>query len=392
MRSETNTPMVSVIIPNYNHARYLRRRIESVLGQTYQDFEVILLDDCSTDQSREILESYANHPKVRCEFNAQNSGTVFKQWNKGVRMARGRYIWIAESDDYADIGYLARMVPILGEQAEVAFAYCRSWRVTEDDQLNGFADAEFDRLDSNHWAADFVVDGVQELRRFFTVSDPVSNTSAAIFRKDVYNAIGQADEGFAMCSDYKVWAEMALKGKVAYIAKPLNFYRSHSENVRTRTETGALGVAEYFHVMLWIVDRVAPTNTIQQKALIDKVLSVRPIVLSPLERIEAAKQALTCIAEWNLRNNSHISIEAMRAYFMDWDFALVGNEFAICPPSRWRFFLHRSRFYRHYFSRMGWGPKLTNFMRLLGSPVVGYRRRHLPEQVYARVIRTLKGE
>ena len=392
MRTEANTPMVSVIVPNYNHARYLRRRIESVLGQTYQDFEVILLDDCSTDQSREILESYANHPKVRTAFNTQNSGSVFKQWNKGVRMARGGFIWIAESDDYADIGYLARMVPILDEQAEVTFAYCRSWRVTEDDQLNGFADAEFDRLDSSHWAADFVVDGVQELRRFFTVCDPISNTSAVIFRKDVYNAIGQADEGFAMCSDYKVWAEMALKGKVAYIAEPLNFYRSHSENVRTRTETGALGVAEYFCVMLWIVDWVAPTNTILQKALIDKILSVRPIALSPLERIETAKQALSCIAEWNLRSNPHILNETMRAYFMDWDFALVGNEFAICPPSRWRFFLHRCRFYHHYFSRMGWRLKLTNFVRLLGAPIVGYRRRHVPEQVYARVIRMLEGE
>src|SRR5215469_12732659 len=102
-------PTVSVIVPNYNHARYLRQRIESVLGQKYQDFEVILLDDCSTDNSREILESYRNDPKVRVVFNATNSGNVFKQWNKGVRMAGGRYVWIAESDDYADAGFLSRL-------------------------------------------------------------------------------------------------------------------------------------------------------------------------------------------------------------------------------------------------------------------------------------------
>src|SRR4029077_6307893 len=142
---------------NYNHARYLRRRIESVLGQTYEDFEVILLDDCSTDQSREILGSFANHPKIRCEFNTQNSGSVFRQWNKGVRMARGRYIWIAESDDYADPGFLAQMVPILDGQREVTLAYCRSIRVGEDDQHFGFADSDFDRLDPNHWATDFIV-------------------------------------------------------------------------------------------------------------------------------------------------------------------------------------------------------------------------------------------
>src|SRR5260370_20691240 len=98
----SNMPTVSVIIPNYNHARYLRQRIESVLRQTYQDFEVILLDDCSTDDSRSILSSYAGDSRVRMEFNEVNSGSTFKQWNKGVRLARVEYVWIAESDDYAD--------------------------------------------------------------------------------------------------------------------------------------------------------------------------------------------------------------------------------------------------------------------------------------------------
>src|SRR5438034_11203510 len=86
---------VSVIIPNYNHARYLRKRIESVLTQTYQDFEVILLDDCSTDESRSIIGEYRIDPRVRIELNEQNSGNTFKQWNKGVGLARGTYVWIA---------------------------------------------------------------------------------------------------------------------------------------------------------------------------------------------------------------------------------------------------------------------------------------------------------
>jgi glycosyltransferase involved in cell wall biosynthesis len=76
-------PKVSVIIPNYNHARYLRGRIESVLRQTYRDFEVILLDDCSTDDSRSILGEYVKDPRVRIDFNEVNSGSTFKQWNKG---------------------------------------------------------------------------------------------------------------------------------------------------------------------------------------------------------------------------------------------------------------------------------------------------------------------
>jgi len=91
-------PAVSVIVPNYNHARFLRRRVETILAQTFQDFELILLDDCSTDDSRSVLRQYSSDPRVRLEFNEVNSGSTFKQWNKGVRLAQGKYIWIAESD------------------------------------------------------------------------------------------------------------------------------------------------------------------------------------------------------------------------------------------------------------------------------------------------------
>src|SRR3982074_3559077 len=95
-------PKVSVVIPNYNHARFLRRRIERVLNQTFQDFDVILLDDCSTDESRSILREYAADPRVRIEFNGKNSGNTFKQRSKGGRLARGSHICVAEDGDYAD--------------------------------------------------------------------------------------------------------------------------------------------------------------------------------------------------------------------------------------------------------------------------------------------------
>ena len=71
-------PKVSIVVPNYNHARFLRRRVESVLRQTFQDFEVILLDDGSTDDSESILSQYGGDPRVRIEFNEVNSGSTFK--------------------------------------------------------------------------------------------------------------------------------------------------------------------------------------------------------------------------------------------------------------------------------------------------------------------------
>lgn len=103
--------LVSVIIPNYNHAAYLRQRIDSVLSQSFDDFELILLDDCSTDNSREVLESYWQHPKLsHLIYNETNSGSVFRQWQKGIDLAKGEFIWIAESDDYAHPQFLEKLL------------------------------------------------------------------------------------------------------------------------------------------------------------------------------------------------------------------------------------------------------------------------------------------
>ena len=95
-------PFVSVIIPNYNHAAYLDERIQSVLKQTYQNFELIILDDCSPDNgaSRDVIEKYRDNPHV-CHiiYNEANSGFTFKQWHKGMELEKGELIRIAESDD-----------------------------------------------------------------------------------------------------------------------------------------------------------------------------------------------------------------------------------------------------------------------------------------------------
>ena len=94
--------MVSVIIPNYNHAPFLKERIDSVLNQTYDNFEVIILDDKSTDNSKEVIANYRGHSKIsHIVYNEENSGSTFKQWQKGFSLAKGDYIWIAESDDVA---------------------------------------------------------------------------------------------------------------------------------------------------------------------------------------------------------------------------------------------------------------------------------------------------
>ena len=313
-------PKISVIVPNYNHARYLRKRMDSVLGQTSQDFEVILLDDCSTDESRSILCEYGCDPRVRLEFNEVNSGSTFKQWNKGVGMARGKYIWIAESDDYADERLLERLVDVLDKEPEASFAYCKSWRIGPDNSVHGFQDWYFDLVDPLRWKADFCVDGREQFLNYFACSCVVSNASAVVFRKAIYERVGRADESLRLCGDWKVWAAMALVGKVAYVSEPLSYYRFHDGSVLHKSREGAVDVLESLQVVRWILDQGTPpqhvlTNVYKARAdaWVPAVMSTRfPLRLKvailkraraidphPIRRV--ARPALRTVRYWFLR-------------------------------------------------------------------------------------------
>ncbi len=252
-------PTVSVIIPNYNHARFLRQRVESVLRQTYQDFEVILLDDCSTDDSQSILREYASDPRVRIELNEKNSGSTFKQWNKGVRLARGEYVWIAESDDYAAPRLLEKLVSRLDAEPRTVLCNCRSWRVSAEGQPIDFLDHYLADLDSHKWTADFCADGREECRKYLVQRNTVSSASSVLFRREVYWQVGGADEKLVLCGDWKTWASMALTGgNISYVGEPLNYYRFHDASVSEKSLRNGVWAAEALQVTGLILQRVTP--------------------------------------------------------------------------------------------------------------------------------------
>jgi len=252
-------PKVSVIVPNYNHARYLRQRIDSVLQQTYQDFEVILLDDCSTDDSRSIIGEYASDPRVRIEFNEKNSGSTFKQWNKGVGLARGEYVWIAESDDYADPRLLEKLVSRLDAEPRTVLCNCRSWRVSGEGRAIDFLDHYLSDLDAQKWTADFCADGREECRKYLVQRNTVSSASSVLFRREVYWQVGGADENLVLCGDWKTWASMALTGgTISYVGEPLNYYRFHDASVSEKSLRNGVWAAEALQVTGLILQRVTP--------------------------------------------------------------------------------------------------------------------------------------
>lgn len=227
-------PLVSVIVPNYNHYNYLEQRLHCIFNQTYPNFEVILLDDCSTDKSQEILLEYAKNPKVSyCFFNATNSGNTFVQWNKGIELAKGDYIWIAESDDFSELTFLEKLMqPFLGD-SEITLVYCQSNRVDETGKITGNWLKHTDTLDSSLFLSSFVMNGNEFIERFLIHKNVIPNVSGVLFRRTLAIALGELDIDPVLktCGDWLFYLKMVINTKVAFIPKSLNNFRYHSASV-----------------------------------------------------------------------------------------------------------------------------------------------------------------
>jgi glycosyltransferase involved in cell wall biosynthesis len=222
-------PKVSVIVPNYNHAPYLPKRIESILLQSYQDFELIILDDCSTDNSQEVIEKYRTNAKVsHIVYNTTNSGSTFRQWKKGMELAQGQYIWIAESDDYADSALLSTLLPQIEKQA-VGMAYCRSYIVVEDKVKNLATWGE--TINPTFWEQDQVMESREVIENYLQYRNIMLNASAILFRKE---SLVLTDNILQMryAGDWAAWLSIASKYKVAFCATPLNYFRNHAQTTR----------------------------------------------------------------------------------------------------------------------------------------------------------------
>jgi len=223
---------ISVIIPNYNHQKYLQKRLDSVFAQTSLICEVIILDDCSTDNSKLIIEEYLNKdPAIIFLQNLQNSGSTFKQWNKAISLAKGEFIWIAESDDFADPKFLETMMAPLMNNPEVVISYCQSYRMDGSDTITGTWKDFTDNLDPILFESDFEMEGFDYIEQFLIHRNTIPNASAVVFRKSIYNKIGGAVEHLKTNSDWLTWLKMLCHGRIAFVSDKLNYFRYHSSSV-----------------------------------------------------------------------------------------------------------------------------------------------------------------
>lgn len=247
-------PTVSVIIPNYNHAQYLKQRIESILHQTYSDFELIILDDYSTDTSKEIIESYSANPKVsHVVYNAENGGTPFKQWNKGIELAVGDWIWIAESDDFAEPEFLEKMMNQAAIHTNVGLLYCTNHWVDKNGTkiLPTLEDKPIDVFEGRYYILNKML-----------YENEIPNVSSALFQKKTYTLINSVlYEHMKLCGDWFFYILLSEQTDVLALNKAYNNYRLHNLNTSSKAEIAGASCLEGVEILEHVIQQNLLSST-----------------------------------------------------------------------------------------------------------------------------------
>lgn len=248
-------PLVSIIVLNSNHARFLRERLDSIYNQTYQNYEVILLDDGSTDDSREILMQYANRypDKTITDFNDVNSGKAFEQWNRGIEHAQGQLIWIAESDDWCDLNFLEKMVPQF-EYQSVMLAFSRSVFMQDGQQIWTSEEylSDIPELDLQK---PFILSAHNAVRIAFGIKNMIPNVSSAVFRNTgkIPHEITDIWEGIQLCGEWLFYLHTIRGGCISYTNQTTSYYRIQKDRASLLTQKSLAYYQEQEQVSKYIM-------------------------------------------------------------------------------------------------------------------------------------------
>lgn len=231
-----NPKKVSVIIPNYNYQDFIIERIDSILMQTYPIFELIILDDCSTDNSVQVIEEKIKTiTDIPVQFvkNEKNSGCVFKQWKKGFDLAKGDYIWIAEADDSAQNNFVEEVIKGF-EDKNVVLSYCESARIDENNLLiREKSDDLYDMCRTGEWNHSYIKEGKDEIIEHLSVTNTILNVSSVMWKKKDYSDIFEKAGEFKVAGDWYIYYNILRNGNISWNNQPLNYYRKHSKSVCT---------------------------------------------------------------------------------------------------------------------------------------------------------------
>jgi len=215
----TRPPRVTFVVPCYNLGHLLTECVTSILAQSFVDFEVLVLDDCSPDATPEIARSFGD-PRVHHVRHATNLGHM-RNYNAGIAMARGEYVWLISADDRLRRPYvLERFVALLDRQQDAGYVFCPVRRFRDGTETTVYGDhGDEDRVFTSDAFA-------RALARGNSVP-----AASGLVRKSFYDSFGMFPLDLPFACDWYMWALFALHGNVGYLAEPMVGWRVHANNM-----------------------------------------------------------------------------------------------------------------------------------------------------------------
>jgi len=206
-------PEVSVCIPVYNHEMYLAKCIQSVLEQSFQDFEVFVVDDCSIDRSVEIAKSF-DDPRIHLMRNTRNLGLA-GNWNKCVSITKSKFVQILHADDFLLRDHLKLEYKMISNDERIGYVHSACWIVDDRDQAKAV---------HKPFPSDFVVTGSEAFKEHIFGNYVACPT--VLVRRECYTKLGAFDPKLFFALDWDMWLRIELAGyRVGYLARPQLCYR-----------------------------------------------------------------------------------------------------------------------------------------------------------------------
>jgi hypothetical protein len=218
--SKGGRPRLSVTVLNYNYGHYIEHCLRSILSQSYTDFEVIVIDDCSTDDSIHAIEPFLQDARVRLIAHTQNAGFV-RSLIEGTEASWSPYLTVISADDFVlSATAFERQMALLEANPNTSFCY-GSWI-----QMNSETEQVGDVVP---YSEDHVWSGEREFKEFCTRLYVLH--TGTILRRTAYQAVGGYDATIRYTLDCKMWSLLCGAGDVAFVAEPLYAYRTHGANM-----------------------------------------------------------------------------------------------------------------------------------------------------------------
>ena len=243
-------PRVSVVVPCYRLGHLLADCVGSILSQTFEDLEVLIMDDCSPDNTPEVAVALTD-PRVRYIRNEHNLGHL-RNYNRGLSLARGEYLWLISADDRLRRPYVAeRFVKLLDARPDVGYVFCPVMKFNDDGDTH---------LYGEHGADDVVFNGHDFLRRLANGNSVPA--PSGLVRRSCYERISMFPLNMPFAGDWYLWSAFALFTNVGYLAEPMVGYRVHTGNMTLDFKKRVDALVQDELRVLWAMKALAESASI----------------------------------------------------------------------------------------------------------------------------------